>query len=246
VKNKPPYAIASVDAALLLAALLQQEGPMRITDAAERLGVSVSTAHRLLAMLVYRDFAEQQEDRRYRAGPVLRAATAAEAPVARLREAALPYLRRLVDDLGETANVCVLAGSDVRFVATVECDQVLRVGDRTGRTLPAHRASGGKALLALLSEHERDAVLAGSDDVDLPRLARELALIRRRGYALNDQGTETGLTAVGVAVPGGSTGPHAALSLAIPTVRFTRDHLPAWTSALTAASAAIARELAEG
>jgi DNA-binding IclR family transcriptional regulator len=246
VKNKPPYAIASVDAALLLAALLQQEGPMRVTDAAERLGVSVSTAHRLLAMLVYRDFAEQQDDRRYRAGPVWRAATPPEAPVARLRAVSLPYLRRLVDDLGETANICVLAGADVRFLATVECDQVLRVGDRTGRTLPVHRASGGKAILALLPPGERDAVLAGIDDVDPTRLTRELALVRRRGYALNDQATETGLTAVGVAVPGGHPGVHAALSLAVPTVRWSRDRLPAWTQALTDTATAIARELEAG
>jgi IclR family acetate operon transcriptional repressor len=66
VKNKPPYAIESVDHALVLAQLLQQEGSLRVTDAAERLGVSRSTAHRLLAMLVYRDFAEQTDDRRYR------------------------------------------------------------------------------------------------------------------------------------------------------------------------------------
>src|SRR5436309_113375 len=72
VKNRPAYAIASVDSALLLASLLQQEGPMRVTDAAGRLGVSVSTAHRLLGMLVYRDFAEQLPDRRYGPGTVLR------------------------------------------------------------------------------------------------------------------------------------------------------------------------------
>ena len=243
MKNKPPYAIASVDAALLLAALLQQEGPMRVTDAAERLGVSVSTAHRLLAMLVYRDFAEQQEDRRYRAGPVWRAATPPEAPVARLREVSLPHLRRLVDDLGETANVAVLAGADVRFVATVECDQVLRVGDRTGRTLPAHLASGGKAILAGLTDGERDALLEDVE-VDLPRLRKELALVRRRGFALNDQATETGLAAVGVAVPGADASLRAGLSLAVPTVRFSSERLPGWVAALTAAAAAIGAELA--
>jgi DNA-binding IclR family transcriptional regulator len=193
-------------------------------------------------MLVYRDFAEQQEDRRYRAGPVWRADTPPEAPVARLRAAALPHLRRLVDDLGETANVAVLAGADVRFVATVECDQVLRVGDRTGRTLPAHLASGGKAILAGMADAERDALLEGVD-VDLPRLRKELALVRRRGFALNDQATEAGLAAVGVALPGAGEGLRAGLSLAVPTVRFSRDLLPAWVAALTAAAAAIGAEL---
>jgi DNA-binding IclR family transcriptional regulator len=246
VKNRPAYAIASVDTALLLAALLQQEGPLRVTDAAERLGVSVSTAHRLLAMLVYRDFAEQQEDRRYRAGPVWRAATPPEAPVARLREVALPHLRRLVDDLGETANVAVLAGSDVRFVATVECDHVLRVGDRTGRTLPAHLASGGKAMLARLPADERDSLLTDLDVATRARLSRELATVRRRGYALNDQATESGLTAVGVAVPDVPGGLRAGLSLAVPTARYRRDLLPIWTQALAAAAAVIGAELAAG
>src|SRR5688500_12423577 len=142
VKNAPSYTIASVDSALLLATALQVEGPLSVSEAAERLGVARSTAHRLLAMLVYRDFAEQLPDRRYGPGPVLRG-DLPQGPVARLREVALPHLRRVVDALGETANVMVLAGSDVRFVGTVECDHILRVGDRTGRTLPVHLSSGG-------------------------------------------------------------------------------------------------------
>ncbi|HET6394611.1 MAG TPA: IclR family transcriptional regulator C-terminal domain-containing protein [Blastococcus sp.] len=246
MKNKPAYAIASVDSALLLAALLQQEGAMRVTDAAARLGVSVSTAHRLLGMLVYRDFAEQLPDRRYGAGPVLRQGPVPQASAARLREVALPHLRRLVEVVGETANAMVLAGPDVRFVATVESDQVLRVGDRTGRTLPAHLASGGRAVLATLADGEVAAALDALDEAAVAQVLRGLRTARRRGFALNDQGTEAGLTAVGVAVPpaGGVTG--AALSVAAPTARFSRDRLPAWAAALSAAAAAVARDLAAG
>src|SRR4051795_6086094 len=142
---------------------------MRVTDAAARLGVSVSTAHRLLGMLVYRDFAEQLPDRRYGSGPVLRGGTAPRASVTALRTVALPHLRALVDGLGETANAMVLAGSDVRFVATVECDQVLRVGDRTGRTLPAHLSSGGKAVLATLDDEQLAVLLEPLDPAGAAR-----------------------------------------------------------------------------
>jgi hypothetical protein len=151
---------------------------MRVTDVAERLSVAVSTAHRLLAMLVYRDFAEQRPDRLYGPGKVLRPAETSWAPVALLREASLPEMHTLVDRMQESANLMVLAGTEVRFVATVESPQILRVGDRTGRTLPAHLSSGGKAILAALpppqvtARYERDA------DIDLPRLRRELALVR--------------------------------------------------------------------
>jgi IclR family acetate operon transcriptional repressor len=244
MKNKPPYAIASVDSALLLATLLQQEGPMRVTDAADRLGVSASTAHRLLGMLVYRDFAEQLPDRRYRPGRLLQSGALPRATVARLREAALLQLRRVVDALGETANVVVLVGSDVRFVATVECDHVLRVGDRTGRTLPAHRSSGGKAVLATLDREQLATVLEPLDADTAARLERELRTVRRRGFAVNDQETETGLTAVGVAVPDPGGAVRAALSLAVPTARYSRDRLPEWGAVLLAAAAGVSRDLA--
>lgn len=246
MKNRPAYAITSVDSALLLATLLQQEGAMRVTDVAARLGVSVSTAHRLLGMLVYRDFAEQLPDRRYAAGSVLRRGPVQQASVTTLRDVALPHLRRLVDAVGETANVMVLAGQDVRFVATVESDQVLRVGDRTGRTLPAHLSSGGRAVLATLDAQQLAAVLEPLDGAAAARVERELRTVRRRGAAVNDQETEAGLTAVGVAVPpaGGFRG--AAVSLAAPTARYSADRLPVWVAALAEAAVAIARDLDAG
>jgi DNA-binding IclR family transcriptional regulator len=244
VRNRPSYAIASVDSALLLATLLQQEGPMRVTDAADRLGVSASTAHRLLGMLVYREFAEQLPDRRYGPGPLMQGGGLPQATVARLRTVSAVHLRRLVDEQGETANLMVLAGADVRFVATVECEQVLRVGDRTGRTLPAHVSSGGKALLAASPPDIVAAALAGLDEPTAARVQRELRTVRRRGYAVNDQETETGLTAVGAAVPTGAGGPPAAISLAMPSARFSRERLPVWGAAVTAAAAAIVADLA--
>jgi len=51
--------------------MLQVEGSLSVAQAADRLGVARSTAHRLLSMLCYRDFAQQTEDRCYTAGPVL-------------------------------------------------------------------------------------------------------------------------------------------------------------------------------
>lgn len=244
MKNKPSYAIDSVDHALHLATLLQHEGPLRVTDAAERLGVSVSTAHRLLAMLVYRDFAEQGADRRYRAGAVLRPAETSEAPIAQLRRVALPHLEALVARTQESANVMVLAGRDVHFIGTVECSQVLRVGDREGRALPAHLSSGGKAVLAALPPPRLAELYADAPEVDLSRLRRELSLVRKRGFALNDQATETGLSALGMLVDDHSGQPTAAISLAMPTARFDRHRLAGWVEAMTEAVSGIAHDLA--
>jgi DNA-binding IclR family transcriptional regulator len=243
MKNAPSYSIASVDSALQLAAALQVEGTLSVSEAADRLGVARSTAHRLLSMLVYRDFAEQLPDRRYGPGPVLRGGALPQAPVARVREAALPHLRRVVDALGETANVMVLAGSDVRFIGTVECAHILRVGDRSGRTLPVHLSSGGKAVLATLDREQLAPHLEALEADTAARLERELRTVRRRGFAVNDQETETGLTAVGVAVPDPQGTVRAALSLAVPTARYSRERLPEWGAVLLAAAAGVSRDL---
>lgn len=243
MKNKPAYSIESVDKALLLAQLLHQEGPQRVTDAAELVGASPSTAHRLLAMLVYRDFAEQLPDRRYGPGALLQPRASTSAPTALLRRVGLPHLQGLVEATLESANLMVLAGDEMRFIATVESPQVLRVGDRVGVTLPARHASGGKAVLAELPPEEIDAMYGGRADVDLPRLHHDLGLIRKRGFAINDQATEKGLTAIGVAVHDHTGRPNAAVSLAMPTARFSRDRLNEWVDALSTSRGRIERDL---
>ncbi|MGB3438171.1 MAG: IclR family transcriptional regulator [Actinophytocola sp.] len=238
MRNKPAYSIESVDHALRLAVLLQQEGPLRGSEVAERLGVARSTAHRLLAMLVYREFAVQDQDKRYAAGPVLSHPVAAE-PVTSLRELALPHVRELVRRCGETVNLTVLHGADVRFVVSVECDQVLRVGDREGRLLPASLSSGGLAILGARGEEGLERYCAG--DADLPALRREVRRVRRQGFAVNDQRTEAGVTAIGRALRDQAGSPVAAVSIAMPTARYDRTRLPEWVALLTATTSAIER-----
>ena len=243
MQNKPPYALKSVDHALQLAQLLQAEGALRVTDAAERLGVAPSTAHRLLSMLVYRDFAHKNSDRTYRPGFALRPLPPSGAPIPLLREAARPYMQQLVDQLEESANLVVLTGTNVRFILTIECHRVLRVGDRVGRTLPAHIASGGKAILAALPAAVVSQMYRSIEDVDLPKLHRELGAVRRRGFALNNQQTETGLTAIGIALHHPDSGTVAAVCLAMPTARYHRDRVATQVAELAATAELIRDEL---
>ncbi|WP_052665986.1 IclR family transcriptional regulator [Nitriliruptor alkaliphilus] len=239
----PDYPITSVDHALRLVLLLQREGALGVRDAAVALGVSPSKAHRLLAMLVYRGFADQGPDRRYHPGPVLHRTPHAAASVVTLRQLARRHLEALVDEVDETVNLTILSGTAVHFILTVQADRALRSGDRTGASLPAHRTSGGKVLLATLAEEELAAVYAGVAGVELEALLVELEQVRRRGYAINDQQTETGLSAVGVLVPAPAGVAPAAVSIASPTGRFERGRIPSWVRALRVTADRIADEL---
>jgi len=250
LKTPPAYAVASVDHALRIATMLQLEGELTVSEAAERLGVARSTAHRLLAMLVYRDFAVQDDDKVYRAGPVLELAAHSRSTASRLRQAALPHLRRLVDLLDESANLTVRTGDTARFVASVECGQSLRVGSREGMVFPAHRTTGGLLLLAELSEDELAAVHAPeryadrpAERPDLTALRSELAKIRRNGFALNQGLSERGVTAVGVPVHDADGTTIAGLSVSIPTARYEPHQLRSLVATLTFAASALETDL---
>ncbi|AJE42972.1 IclR family transcriptional regulator [Streptomyces nodosus] len=252
LKTPPPYPIASVDHALRAATILQMEGGATVSQIAERLGVARSTAHRILAMLVYRDFAVQDEDRLYRAGPVLELAAHSQSLVSRLRTAALPHLHRVVDLLDETANLTVRTGDTARFIASVECRQALRVGSREGMVFPAHRTTGGLLLLAGLSDEELDEVYAAeryrdrpADRPDLARLRAELKKLRRNGFAVNKERSERGLIAVGVPVRDRDGTALAGLSVSMPGVRYDPHRLQSLVTALSAAARALEDDLAE-
>ncbi|MFE1783633.1 IclR family transcriptional regulator [Streptomyces sp. NPDC059506] len=251
LKTPPPYAIASVDHALRTAAMLQLEGGLTVSQVAERLGVARSTAHRLLAMLVYRDFAVQDENRVYHAGPVLELAAHSRSQVSLLRAAALPHLRRLVDLLNETANLSIRTGDTVRFIASAECTQALRVGSREGMVFPAHRTTAGLLLLAGLTDSELDEVYAPERHLDRPGdrpdpavLRTELARVGRSGFAVNKERSERGLVAVGVPVRGRDGTAQAGLSVSMPGVRYEPRRLESLVATLEAAARALEADLA--
>jgi IclR family transcriptional regulator, acetate operon repressor len=111
--------------------------------------------------------------------------------------------------------------------------------------LPAHLASGGRAVLAMLPEEAVTALFSTPESpvADLTQLLRDLRRVRRQGFAINEQKTETGVTAIGCVVPGPADAVPAAVSVAMPTVRYRRDRLAGWTQNLTTTAERIGREL---
>jgi IclR family transcriptional regulator, acetate operon repressor len=230
VKSRPPYAIESVDNALRILQSLRDCGQLRVADAAAELGIARSTAHRLLSMLVYRDFAVKTDDHRYLPGPALSAPPLRPGPTQRLRRALRPHMTALRDRVEETVNLTVRRGAQSRFLDTVECRQLLRVTDRQGMILPAWQTSGGKVLLAELPDAQLTAVLRGAppgpgDMTDAGRraLVSELRAVRERGYAENIEESESGVCAIGMCVRDRAGEAVAALSVSAPSVRYTPE-----------------------
>lgn len=248
MQNKPGYPVESADNVLRLLLLLSERRHVRVTDAAEHLGVARSTAHRLLGALSYRGFAVQDAHKAYRPGSAFERMALAGPSTPDLRALLHRHVEWLYGELHETCHLMVLEGNGVRFIDCVEATHVLRIGSRTGMLLPAHCTSGGKALLAELSTDQLTA-LYPRDLLDSPAgpamrraaLQRQLATVRRRGYATNFEESERGIVAVGTCIRDSAGRAVAGLAVAVPSVRCARTDIPVLAKVVhTAATAATA------
>jgi IclR family acetate operon transcriptional repressor len=215
--------VQSVDRALdVLEALAEQGGQAGLSEIAARTGLPYGTIHRLLQTLLARGYVRQESDRRYAlGGALLRIGGTAERMVAARAE---PYLARLVELSGETANLAVLEGDFVVYVAQVPSPRRLRMFAEVGRRVLPHSTAVGKVLLA-----ERADAAAVFRRTGLPRrtdrtittvggLLSELDEVRARGYALDLGEEENGVHCMAVSVQdGGRT--FAAMSVSGPAER---------------------------
>jgi DNA-binding IclR family transcriptional regulator len=237
-KRRPSYAVSSVDNALRMATWLQMEGALTVSEAAARLEVAPSTAHRLMRMLVFRDFAVQDEGRGYQAGPVLEIAGASPSLTFRRSGTALRPLAELSRRAEETANVVIRTGDRVRFVASIEGEADLRVSSREGMVFPIERTSGGLVLLAALDDDAAAEVLRGRPADQVAPVLALLPTIRRSGVAVNQGRSEQGIVAVGRAVHLDGD-PVAAVSISLPESRYRARRLPQYDALLRVAAEAI-------
>lgn len=238
MRKTPDYPLRSVDNALRLISLLRERGSMRLTDVADALGTSRSTAHRLLAMLEYHGFARQHpETRAYEPGP----------GAVDLRALARSSLERLCEQVGETVHLVGLRDASVVFLDSVETSSGLRVGSRVGAVMPAHCTAGGKAILAQLAPDELARLHEGRrlermtprSLTSTAKLRAELELVRERGYATNVGESETGVAAVAVPIPGRPGGRRAAITVSAPVTRLGEERVPEIARAAARAAAGV-------
>ena len=245
----PTYPVGAAGNALRTLALLHESGELRVAEVADHLGVARSTAHRVLAMLVFHGFAEQDRRKAYVPGPALRKISGS-APPPDLTTVVRPHLQTLAETVRETTHLMVIEGNGARFLDGVEGPQALRVSFRTGTLLPAHVTSGGKALLAELPWDRLESLYPSglpSGGAGVPtswsRLRKELAAAKRLGYAVNLQESERGVNAVGACLRDRSGRAVAAIAVAAPAARCPRTRLTELAGPLLSTVAEINRAL---
>ncbi|MGB4138125.1 MAG: IclR family transcriptional regulator [Microbacterium sp.] len=234
------------------AAVLQAiaEEPLSVAALAEQFGTHRSTMFRELQSLEQVGFARRRPDGRYAPGMQLALLGNAALDRLDLRGAAHTLVRGLHRTVGNTVHVGALIGDEIVYVDKVEDAAGVRLYSRVGATVRPHCSGLGKAVLAELPVERRDAVLADCDwrryttttRTSRDDLDAELAVIARRGWAVDDAEFEDFVNCVAVPITS-SAGVVGALSLtalrAVQDLAQLERHVPL----LRETAAEISREL---
>jgi IclR family pca regulon transcriptional regulator len=211
-----------------------------VSEIAQELGLTRSTAHRYVATLAQLGYLHQDAStRKYALGPRVLDLGFTAINSMELRHVAAPYLQRLCDETGHTVNMAILDDVDIVYVERFrasrrgqnEIDLDLHVGSR----LPAYCTSMGKVLLAFLPDAERDDVLSriafarrGPNTLTTKAaLLAELSRVRATGIAVNNEELAYGLRSVAVPVISASGEAVAAVNLAAHRTMASLDDLVA-------------------
>ncbi len=250
--SRPSYPISSVDNALRLLLMFRDHKRLRLSQVAQSLGVADSTAHRLLAMLSHHDFVRREDELRvYVAGPALLEIGLAAVRNLDIRVLARPILADLASKVNETVHLAQLEGGRIRYLLGAESGRELRVADRTGQLMPAHRTATGKAMLAELTASQLDELFPtvaapssadGLTEQERAALDAELAQVREQGYATNFRDSEE-IISVATVVRDRRDIAIAALNASAPTSRMNRRQRGVVVRQLHAAAAELERLL---
>jgi DNA-binding IclR family transcriptional regulator len=159
-------------------------------------------------------------------------------------------MHALVESTGETVQLAVLDHLSVLYIRIRESRQAVRMSSSPGSRAPAHCTSVGKVLLA----HQPPEVVKQVVDNGLTRytentitsperLIDELASIRTRGYAIDDEEIEVGLRCVAAPIRDHTGQVTAAISVAAPVQRMTKRNLQTTVPTIIAAADSISKRL---
>ena len=229
------YRVRSVERAFKVLDALKEKGEMRLVDICQNTKLAKGMAFKILHTLcagghVYRD----EETGKYRLGQTLFELGHAAGSQMWRQKSAHDILRSLVDKTNETAHLAVLQGTDVLYVDKVDSTASLRMVTAIGIRRPAYCTGTGKALLAGLPD---DSVRELMDSKLMERftpnticniddLLSELALVRARGYAIDNEENEPGIMCIGAPVRNRDNMVVSAISVAGPTLRVNRETIP--------------------
>jgi DNA-binding IclR family transcriptional regulator len=235
----------------VLEALISAHGSMGVSDLAGALSIDKANAHRTLAVLVRFGYVEQdQATRRYRATVRVLELARAVLDSRELTLVAAPHLKSLWAASRENTHLAVLATDHVVYVSTINGPTLLSANAAIGQSGPLHCTATGKAILAHLPRPALEHLLASLTyerftpltAPDAATLREHLALVRQRGYAVDDREYHPGVRCAAAPVFS-INGLVASLGVSAPADRLDSERLKVLAPLVVDTARRVSREL---
>jgi DNA-binding IclR family transcriptional regulator len=232
----------------MLELFVDADAPLSSSEVARRLRVPRTTALRILLTLCEQGLLSRSGNDFEPGSRLFRLGIRALSSL-RLRQFAVPVLQRLAAQLGETAQLVTLSGTQGLVLEACDGPRLVRIAQGPGALIDLHSSAAGKVLLAF-SLRPRLAALVAQGLVartpntltTLPELEAETERILRLGYAVDDEECYEGVRCLAGPVWDASGGARAALGVIASASTFTRRqnqdfarHVLAATQELSAA-----------
>lgn len=232
----------------LLDALAEQPDPVSLKELSGRTSLHPSTAHRILNDLVTARLVDRAEPGTYQLG--IRLLELGNLVKARLnvRDAAQGPMRELHRATGQPVNLSIRQGDEIVYIERAVSERSgMQVVRAVGGRAPLHLTSVGKLFLAFddpknvrayitrtgLAGHTKNSI------TDAARLERELALVKARGYARDNEELELGVRCIAAGIRDDTGKLMAGLSISAPA-DFVQD---AWIDQVCRTAAQISSAL---
>jgi IclR family transcriptional regulator, KDG regulon repressor len=208
-----------------------------IKDLSMGLDLPKGTIHRLLSSLSYFGYIRQDtETKNYFLGLKLMELGVLLKDQLDLGKVAEPILRSLAEKTGETAHMVIIDMGEIVYIAKTEAPQTtgsLKMVSRMGSRNPPHSCAVGKVLISHFSEEELEHHIGergllqrtANTIVDPNVLRRHLNIVKKQGFAIDDEENELGIRCVAAPVFDGKGRPVAAISISGPALRVTREKI---------------------
>jgi len=232
---KPNNLVQTIErASSILDILGQSSQGISIRELSTKIKLPKGTTHRLLSSLSYFGYVRQDpKTRNYFLGFKLVELGNLLLSQLDLRKEAEPFLRDLAERTKETVHMVILDRNEIVYIDKVETEQHtggLRMASRVGLRNPAHSCAVGKVLLADLSEEglnnfikEKDLFKRTENTIADPiQLKEHLKLVRRQGFAIDDEENEKGIRCVAAPIYNEVGRAVAAISISSPAFRITK------------------------
>jgi IclR family acetate operon transcriptional repressor len=223
---------------------------LSLTELASGVGLSKSTAYRLLGPLIEYGLIHRTATGGYEVG--LRAVHLGQIYLERsdVRTVASAPLAQLRDETGETAHLVVPDGLDVVYIAKADHPGPTAMASRVGSRQPMHCTAVGKAMLASMPASVFESVVAAGlakrtaqTRVTREALLADLEAVHRRGFAVDDTENEVGVRCIGAAIKDSTGHVVAAVSVSGPDGRVTRERVEEIGLQVTGVASEISRRL---